>query len=228
MSLLNLLKNQPAFLQDFWGSLLQILDTFLLASRVWASIPKPFMDHAFNDFVMWKDFRLKLWHEAEDPLLSKENIIKNTPEGISMDQWALYVNYRSKEKTKALCWRKQRIRQQQILPHTSGAMSLARRRALMKKHGKEVDRGKVWTETHERKDGSYVNDQAREIGERIKKIRRQRPETLAKISPNDALGVVFSPEHPGRVRGLGMGAVPTVVFKQTSIRGTQSRRWRWR
>ncbi|XP_070037802.1 uncharacterized protein [Nicotiana tomentosiformis] len=101
-------------------------------------------------------------------------------------------------------------------------MSLARRRALMKKHGKEVDRGKVWTETHERKDGSYVNDQAREIGERIEKIRRQRPETLAKISPNDALGVVFSPEHPGRVRGLGMGAVSTVVFKQTSIRGNCS------
>ncbi|XP_019240869.1 PREDICTED: uncharacterized protein LOC109220856 [Nicotiana attenuata] len=81
-----------------------------------------------------------------------------------MDQWALYVNYRSKEETKALCLRNQRIRGQQTLPHTSGAMSLARRRDLMKKMGKEVDRGKVWTETHKRKDGSYVNDQARDIG----------------------------------------------------------------
>ncbi|XP_016460942.1 uncharacterized protein LOC107784327 isoform X2 [Nicotiana tabacum] len=88
-----------------------------------------------------------------------------------------------------------------------------------KKQGKEVDRGKVWTETHRRKDGSYVNVQAREIGERIEEIRRQRPENRAEISPNDALGVIFGPEHPGRVRGLGMGAVPTVVFKQTSRRG---------
>nr|XP_016507720.1 PREDICTED: uncharacterized protein LOC107825383 [Nicotiana tabacum]XP_016507721.1 PREDICTED: uncharacterized protein LOC107825383 [Nicotiana tabacum]XP_016507722.1 PREDICTED: uncharacterized protein LOC107825383 [Nicotiana tabacum]XP_016507723.1 PREDICTED: uncharacterized protein LOC107825383 [Nicotiana tabacum]XP_016507724.1 PREDICTED: uncharacterized protein LOC107825383 [Nicotiana tabacum] len=202
-------------------------------------MPKPFVNRAFNDFVMsrfsftsdpqkvkgwinnslnkkWKEFRLKLYHEAEDPLLSKEDIIKNVPEGIPMDQWALFVNYRFKEETKALCLRNQRIRGQQTLPHTSGAMSLARRRALMKKQGKEVDRGKVWTETHKRKDGSYVNDQAREIGERIEEIRRQKPETRAEISPNDALGVVFGPEHPGRVRGLGMGAVPTVVFKQTS------------
>ncbi|XP_019235326.1 PREDICTED: uncharacterized protein LOC109215669 [Nicotiana attenuata] len=135
-----------------------------------------------------------------------------------MDQRALFVNYRFKEETKALCLRNQWIRGQQTLPHTSGAMSLTRRRALMKKQGKEVDRGKVWTETHKRKDGSYVNDQAREIGERIEEIRRQRPETRAEISPNDALGVVFGPEHPGRVRGLWHG----VVFKQTSRRGGDS------
>ncbi|XP_075096343.1 uncharacterized protein LOC142174448 [Nicotiana tabacum] len=55
--------------------------------------------------------------------------------------------------------------------------------------------------------------------ERIEEIRRQRPKTLAEISPNDALGVVFGLEHPGCVRGLGMGAVPTLVFKQTSRRG---------
>ncbi|XP_016469549.1 uncharacterized protein LOC107791915 [Nicotiana tabacum] len=158
-------------------------------------MPKPFVHRVVNDFVLsrfffrsdhqkvkgwlnnslnkkWKEFRLKLWHEAEDPLLSKEDIIKNAPEGIPMDQWALYVNYRFKGETKkfsyfdswALCLRNQRIRGQLTLPHTSGAMSLARRRDLMKKMGKEVDRGKVWTETHKRKDGSYVNDQAREIG----------------------------------------------------------------
>nr|XP_018628915.1 uncharacterized protein LOC104104062 [Nicotiana tomentosiformis] len=56
------------------------------------------------------------------------------------------------------------------------------------------------------------------LGKELKKF-EDRPETLAEISPNDAFGVVFGPEHPGRVRGLGMGAVPTVVFKQTSRRG---------
>ncbi|XP_070053808.1 uncharacterized protein [Nicotiana tomentosiformis] len=86
----------------------------------------------------WKEFRLKLWHEAEDPLLSKEDIIKNALEGIPMDQWALYVNYRSKEETKALCLRNQWIRGQQTLPPTSGAMSLARRKALMKNMGKKL------------------------------------------------------------------------------------------
>nr|XP_016433137.1 PREDICTED: uncharacterized protein LOC107759662 [Nicotiana tabacum] len=57
------------------------------------------------------------------------------------------------------------------------------------------------------------------LKERIEEIQRQRPETRTEILPNDALGVVFDPEHPGRVRGLGIGAVPTAVFKQTSRRG---------
>ncbi|KAF7832226.1 uncharacterized protein G2W53_014559 [Senna tora] len=30
--------------------------------------------------------------------------------------------------------------------------------------------------------------------------------------PNDALGKVFGPEHPGRVRGLGVGVCPSKVF----------------
>ncbi|KAG5580079.1 hypothetical protein H5410_050706, partial [Solanum commersonii] len=42
----------------------------------------------------------------------------------------------------------------------------------------------------------------------------QRPESIAEISP----GIVLGPEHPGRVRGLGLGVVPTMAFKQTSKR----------
>ncbi|XLU30921.1 hypothetical protein S245_066987, partial [Arachis hypogaea] len=40
-------------------------------------------------------------------------------------------------------------------------------------------------------------------------------------SPLDALGVVLGKEHPGRVRGLGMGAVPTVAFKNNTTRISQ-------
>ncbi|KAH0675603.1 hypothetical protein KY285_023404 [Solanum tuberosum] len=39
------------------------------------------------------------------------------------------------------------------------------------------------------------------------------------ISPNDALGIVLGPKHPGRVRGLlGLGVLPTMTFKQKSRR----------
>ncbi|KAL4321659.1 hypothetical protein AHAS_Ahas14G0132600 [Arachis hypogaea] len=37
-------------------------------------------------------------------------------------------------------------------------------------------------------------------------------------SPLDALGVVLGKEHHGRVRGLGMGAVPTVALKNNTTR----------
>ncbi|XP_019239543.1 PREDICTED: uncharacterized protein LOC109219540 [Nicotiana attenuata] len=56
------------------------------------------------------------------------------------------------------------------------------------------------------------------VKERIEEIRSERAESLDEPSPNDALGIVFSPEHPGRVQGLGLGVVPTVAFKQTSAR----------
>ena len=32
------------------------------------------------------------------------------------------------------------------------------------------------------------------------------------ISKEDAIGKILGPEHPGRVRGLGLGACPTSVF----------------
>ena len=41
------------------------------------------------------------------------------------------------------------------------------------------------------------------------------------ISPNDALGKVLGSEHPGRVRGLGLGACPTSVFWPNSLRFSQ-------
>ncbi|XP_060169988.1 uncharacterized protein LOC132600681 [Lycium barbarum] len=123
---------------------------------------KSHVDSSLNN--KWKEFRLKLWRAAWDPLKSKEEIIRKVPTGIPMDQWALFANYRLKEETQALCKKNQQSRQQQKIPHTSGAKSLARIRAEMENMGKEVDRGKVWIETHRRKDGNYVNDAAREVG----------------------------------------------------------------
>ncbi|KAH0699834.1 hypothetical protein KY284_014049 [Solanum tuberosum] len=43
--------------------------------------------------------------------------------------------------------------------------------SLLKAKEKDVDRGKMWTETHKRKDGSYVTKVAREIGNCYNNIR---------------------------------------------------------
>ncbi|KAJ1379805.1 putative transposase, Ptta/En/Spm, plant [Sesbania bispinosa] len=76
----------------------------------------------------------------------------------------------------------------------------------------------MWNMTHKRKDGSYVNDEAREIWEKIDNHLSQSVEASSKISPYDAVGVVFGKEHLGRVRGLGLEAVPTIAFKHTTTR----------
>ncbi|XP_072083819.1 uncharacterized protein [Arachis hypogaea] len=87
--------------------------------------------------------------------------------------------------------------------------------------GKEVSRVQMWDITHKKIDGSYVNEKAKEIAEKIEVHSSQQPMESTVNSPLDALGVVFGKEHPGRVRGLGMGAVPTIAFKNNTTRISQ-------
>ncbi|RYR09995.1 uncharacterized protein [Arachis hypogaea] len=79
----------------------------------------------------------------------------------------------------------------------------------------------MWDITHKKIDGSYVNEKAKEIAEKIEAYSSQQAVELTVNSPLDALGVVLGKEHPGRVRGLGVGAVPTVAFKNNTTRISQ-------
>ncbi|XLS97658.1 hypothetical protein HN51_040393 [Arachis hypogaea] len=125
---------------------------FPISFDKWSDIPESFFENQWNIFFQarfcfkvcdslakrfllqslgkkWREHRIKLWSEFYDPRLSKTEIINNTPEDIALDQWALFVEYRLKPETQNLCKRNQEIRQKQIIPHTSGAKSIARRRA---------------------------------------------------------------------------------------------------
>ncbi|XP_020965420.1 uncharacterized protein LOC107613253 isoform X2 [Arachis ipaensis] len=216
---------------------------FPISFDKWSDIPASFFENQWNIFFLarfcfkvsdnlakrfllqslgkkWREHRIKLWNDFYDPRLSKTEIINNAPEDIAPDQWALFVEYRLKPETQKLCKRNQEIRQKQIIPHTSGAKSIARRRAeLTEETGKEVNRVQMWDITHKKIDGSYVNEKAKEIA--IEAHSSQQPMELTVNSPLDALGVVFGKEHPGRVRGLGMGAVPTIAFKNNTTRISQ-------
>lgn len=47
----------------------------------------------------WKEYRGNIWKANYNPLLSKSEIIKNKPDDVPLDQWALFVEYRSKPET---------------------------------------------------------------------------------------------------------------------------------
>ncbi|QCD89139.1 putative transposase [Vigna unguiculata] len=168
---------------------------------------------------LWREYIWKLWNEFYDPLLSRNDLIKNVPDEITMDQWALFVDYRLKPSTMEMGNRNRDIRKRQIIPHTGGAMSLSRRRENLKLElGKNIGRAEMWKVTHKRKNGTYVNDEAMEIGEKIDELMLKNPETASEISPNDPIGVIFGKEHLGRVRGLSYGACPTLAFQQSTTR----------
>ncbi|RYR53336.1 hypothetical protein Ahy_A06g028391 [Arachis hypogaea] len=60
-----------------------------------------------------------------------------------------------------------------------------------------------------------------ETQEKIEAYSSQQEVELTVNSPLDALGVVLGKEHPGLVRGLGMGVILTVAFKNNTIRISQ-------
>ncbi|KAL4306673.1 hypothetical protein AHAS_Ahas16G0201800 [Arachis hypogaea] len=109
----------------------------------------------------WREHRKKLWNEFYDPRLSKTEIINNTPEDIASDQWALFVEYHLKPETQT------------------------------EDTGKEVSRVQMWDITHKKIDGSYVNEKAKEIAEKIEAYSSQQAVESTVNSPLDALGVVL-------------------------------------
>ncbi|XP_070052552.1 uncharacterized protein [Nicotiana tomentosiformis] len=112
----------------------------------------------------------------------------SVPLGIPPDQWISYVDYRFKEKTQ------------------------------MAETGQKPGRGQLYLATHRNEDGSYVNEAAKEICEKIELELSQSTVDESEILPNDAVGKVLGKEHSGRVRCLGLGAVPGRDFRQTRHR----------
>ncbi|QCE02753.1 hypothetical protein DEO72_LG8g768 [Vigna unguiculata] len=56
-------------------------------------------DVMFKIGKLWREYRCKLWNEFYDPLMSRNELIKNCPENVSMDQWVVFVDYRLKPST---------------------------------------------------------------------------------------------------------------------------------
>ena len=50
----------------------------------------------------WKDYRCKLYHEWYDPTIGREANITKHPPGIAQDQWASFIDYRARERTKVM------------------------------------------------------------------------------------------------------------------------------
>ncbi|KAF7832397.1 hypothetical protein G2W53_014730 [Senna tora] len=110
---------------------------------------------------------------------------------------------------KAMSEKNRENRSKLKMPHTCGSKSMARKKQEMElASGKPVSRGALFVATHKRKDGSYVNDNAKIV-------------SVSRIPLNgemDSLGQVLGKESLGRVRGLGFGPSPTQVFGHATTR----------
>nr|XP_025632409.1 uncharacterized protein LOC112727026 [Arachis hypogaea] len=116
-------------------------------------------DKVYSECVKksWKDTRLRLYDDCYEPTLSTEENIEKRLPGIDRDHWRWYLDYRAKPEMKS------------------------------EQEGRIIGKGELWIKVHKRRDGSYINDEAREIG-------------------------VFGREKPGRVRRVGFGPTPCQLF----------------
>ncbi|KAF9606675.1 hypothetical protein IFM89_027719 [Coptis chinensis] len=110
-------------------------------------------------------------------------------------------------------------RKQKKFNHRIGRMSIANR--VEKKRQEEgtsfigKDRSYGWQLSVQGKDGKYANDATKEVAERIDDYQMQVKEgTLEVEGTKDVLTLALgTPEHGGRVRGVGDRVTPTQYFR---------------
>ncbi|XP_009798720.2 uncharacterized protein [Nicotiana sylvestris] len=118
-----------------------------------------------------------------------------------------------------MCRRNTEIRKKQTFTHTCGSKPNSRRRAeMMAETGRRPRRAQLYLDTHKKQDGTYVNEAAKEICEKIELVLCQSTVDESEVSPNDAVGKVLGKEHSERVRSLGLGVVLSKVFKHARPR----------
>ncbi|KAL2337193.1 hypothetical protein Fmac_011639 [Flemingia macrophylla] len=96
-----------------------------------------------------------------------------------------------------------------VIPHSLGSKTLARKRnELEVMHSREFSRAEMYQVSHKKPDGSFVNEEARELH-------------LLEMVWHEYLNSICGKEHPGYVRGMGLGVSPSQVIGSSS-RATSS------
>ncbi|PIN08925.1 hypothetical protein CDL12_18494 [Handroanthus impetiginosus] len=218
-------------LGQFLGQVANNVDNFPISYEKWTQFPKSCKDHVWTHVIRekfvvndgpnkkyiigslgkkWKDNRAKLYNAYYDPTADWDTNVQNHPDGISRDHWAGFLTYRLRQSTKDMCERNTENRKKQKVPHTLGSKSIARKKHEMETElGRSMSRAELWSISHKKKDGSFVNDEAKEKSEELDQQKQISSE-------NDAFTKVFGKEHPGRVRSMGYCVCPSQYLGSSS------------
>ncbi|KAL2331080.1 hypothetical protein Fmac_018661 [Flemingia macrophylla] len=94
-----------------------------------------------------------------------------------------------------------------VIPHILGSKTLARKRnELELMHGREFSRAEMYQVSHKKADGTFVNEEARELHENLQ-------DEMQNCSEDEAFLKVCGKEHSGYVRGMGLGVAEVDVLK---------------
>ncbi|QHO25078.1 uncharacterized protein DS421_12g378000 [Arachis hypogaea] len=223
-------------LSGFLGSLGADFQQLPICEESWRTMNKAIKEHVFDQFKRvfhyeddergkikqriiqrigrnWKNTRNNLFHKFYDSRRTFEQNANHKPSGIDANHWKWFLEYRLKDSTKEKCRKNAANHAKQRYTHTGGSKILARKRhEEEQRQGRPIGRGEIWTMSHKKQDGTYINEDARLVGEAIEHIESQDASSK-ELSQNDSLAQVLGKEHPGRVRGMGFGPCPTQCFR---------------
>ncbi|RYR21509.1 hypothetical protein Ahy_B03g066818 [Arachis hypogaea] len=222
----------------FLGAVAGNFKNFPISYEKWPLVPiEPYKNGVYRDIIQrffkvddgqqkkyilqnlgrkWKDDRCKLFNDNYKWNLTREQNIAALPKGfgVSLEQWATFIDYRLRSKTQDMCEKNASNREKQTIPHTLGSKTIARKKHELETANKRVfTRAEMYPISHKKKDGSFVNDEAREKSEQLTLLQANESST------DDAYVKLFGKEHPGRVRGVGFGVCPSQVMKSSNSFG---------
>ncbi|KAL2340312.1 hypothetical protein Fmac_008252 [Flemingia macrophylla] len=183
-------NNQPvgdssSLLAGFLGQVASNFGNFPMLYESWTHVPEQYKNNVYvntiqANFVVndvehkqyilgslgkkWKDKRCRLFDKFHNWEQSVEENIQNHPPHIPQDHWAIFVRYRRSAKTMEIANKNAANRAKLVIPHSLGSKTLARKRnELEMMHGREFNRAEMYQVSHKKPDGSFVNEEAREL-----------------------------------------------------------------
>ncbi|KAL2327792.1 hypothetical protein Fmac_021219 [Flemingia macrophylla] len=228
--------NQPvgessSLLAGFLGQLASNFGNFLVLYENWLQVPEQYKNNVYvntiqANFVVndekhkqyilgslgkkWKDKRCRLFDKYHNWELSMDENIQKHPPYIPQDHWAIFVRYRRTSKAMDIANKNAANRAKLVIPHVLGSKTLARKRDELETiHGREFSRTEMYQLSHKKHDGTFVNEEARELHEKLQ-------EEMQNCSENEAFLRVCGKEHPGYVRGMGLGVSPSQIIGSSS------------
>lgn len=112
----------------------------------------------------WRIYRHRLKIKYKKAGKTQEQVASIVPKGVVPTQWTKLVDYWFSDRSQYLSTRGKEARAAQLHLHTTGSKSFARKRDEFEKvHGREPGALEWFVQTHQRKDGTYVENTSKEF-----------------------------------------------------------------
>ncbi|BBG93843.1 hypothetical protein Prudu_001974 [Prunus dulcis] len=206
----------------------------------WSEIPKDIKEQIWEAvdmaFVKWKDFKSTLTRHYILPYTNDKEKLSQPPETykfIEKAQWDAFVASRLSKDFESVHSQHAQIREKLEYNHRLSRKGYAGLEDQLEETmpGVEIDRSTLWKRARQDKHGNIPDPKVAEKAKLIHKMsvvhfsvvmncKKQVSEGKVSVyGSNDVLTMALGPEHPGRVRGVGLGFPQGSISIYPNLRG---------